>query len=110
MLGTGGSIPPYTVTHMEAQCRLTEDKTIYPFAYRTHAHSLARVVSGYRVRETENGHFNWTLLGKRDPLTPQMFYPVFDKSPITTGDILAARCTYASDRSITTKIGWVWIP
>lgn len=33
-------------------------------------------VSGYRVRADENGVDQWTLLGKRDPLTPQMFYNV----------------------------------
>lgn len=40
LLGTGGAIPPMTVTHMETVCQILEPKTIYPFAYRTHTHSL----------------------------------------------------------------------
>lgn len=53
----------------------------------------------------ENGEDTWTLLGKRDPLTPQMFYPVEDFSPIISGDKLAARCTMQSDRTTWTMIG-----
>ncbi len=36
----------------------------------------------------------WTLIGKKSPQLPQMFYPV-DNTDMTikTGDIVAARCT-----------------
>lgn len=105
LLGTGGMIPAKSVTDMDTACRITEEKTIYPFAYRTHTHSLGKVVSGYRVRENSEGKDDWTLLGKRDPITPQMFYPVFNTDPIKYGDILAARCTMQSDRDTPTKIG-----
>ncbi|XP_044740920.1 peptidylglycine alpha-hydroxylating monooxygenase [Chrysoperla carnea] len=105
LLGTGGKIKPLATTHMEAVCTLTENKTIHPFAYRTHTHSLGRVVAGYRVREDENGIDQWTLLGKRDPLTPQMFYPVVDTDPIRKGDKLASRCTMVSARTTITHIG-----
>lgn len=77
LLGTAGYIPAKKTEHMEVSCTITEKKTIHPFAYRTHTHSLGKVVSGYRVRENEQGIDDWTLLGKRDPLTPQMFYPTF---------------------------------
>lgn len=77
---------------METACEIKEKKTIIPFAYRTHTHSLGKVVSGYRVRVDENGNDVWSLLGKRDPLTPQMFYPVENKDPIRSGDKVAARC------------------
>lgn len=40
LLGTGGLIPPNSTTYMEASCEIQEPKTIYPFAYRTHTHSL----------------------------------------------------------------------
>lgn len=105
LLGTGGSIPPMKIEHMETVCDIRENKTIYPFAYRTHTHSLGRVVSGYRVKVDEQGHNNWTLLGKRDPLTPQMFYPVESTEPIRQGDRLAARCTMESNRNTVTNIG-----
>ncbi|XP_060515974.1 peptidylglycine alpha-hydroxylating monooxygenase [Cylas formicarius] len=106
LLAVGGVIPPKSVTHMEVECRINERKTIYPFAYRTHTHGLGRVVSGYRVVRDDDGVDHWNLLGKRDPLTPQMFYPVFDKTPIKYGDRVAARCTMdSSSRDRYTEVG-----
>lgn len=106
LLGTSGMIRPMGTEHMETACKINEKKTIYPFAYRTHTHSLGKVVSGYKVRSV-NGLDNWTRLGKRDPLTPQMFYPVENTEPIQFGDHLAARCTMESHRKRPTKIGYV---
>lgn len=105
LLGTSGIIPPNSITHMESDCRLFENKTIHPFAYRTHTHSLGKVVTGYAIREDENKQHQWTLLGKRDPLTPQMFYPVLNNDPVHPGDILAARCTMESNRETYTRVG-----
>jgi peptidylglycine monooxygenase len=105
LMGTSGVIPAMKTEHMETMCEIKEKKTIYPFAYRTHTHSLGKVVSGYRVRTDENGEDHWTLLGKRNPLTPQMFYPVVNFDPIKEGDKVAARCTMVSDRQRVTKIG-----
>lgn len=105
LLGTSGSIPPMKTEKMETACQIKEKKTIYPFAYRTHTHNLGKVVSGWTVRPDENGNDEWKLLGKRDPLTPQMFYPVENFDPIKEGDHLAARCTMVSDRHTFTYIG-----
>jgi len=105
LLGSSGMIAPMKTEYMETACEINEKKTVYPFAYRTHTHSLGKVVSGYKVREDENGIQHWTLLGKRDPLTPQMFYPVENKDPIIFGDVLAARCTMESHRNRITEIG-----
>lgn len=105
VLGTGGSIPPRSTTYMDTACSIGEDKTIYPFAYRTHTHSLGKVVSGYLVRNNSKGQMNWLELGKRDPLTPQMFYTMNNKASATRGDIFAARCTMVSTRDRWTKIG-----
>lgn len=106
LLGVGGIIPPKSQTYMETACEIEENKVIYPFAYRTHTHSLGRVVSGYRVTKDETGEDHWSLLGKRDPLTPQMFYPIFDNTPIKYGDRLAARCTMdSSNRNRYTQVG-----
>lgn len=63
------------------------------------------VVAGYKVVRDENGKDKWTLLGKRSPQTPQMFYPVEDKSPIKQGDIMAARCTMRSKKDRYTYTG-----
>ncbi|KAF7284671.1 hypothetical protein GWI33_021759 [Rhynchophorus ferrugineus] len=84
LLAAGGRIPPKTITHMDIECKINENKVIYPFAYRIHTHSL----------------------GKRDPLTPEMFYPVFDTTPIKYGDKIAARCTMdSSSRNRVTEVG-----
>lgn len=107
LLGTSGEIAPMKVEYMETACTINEDKLIYPFAYRTHTHSLGKVVSGYRVRTNDKGLDEWTLLGKRDPLTPQMFYPVENDEPIKMGDKMAARCTMDSNRTRVTRIGCV---
>ncbi|XP_061507556.1 peptidylglycine alpha-hydroxylating monooxygenase isoform X1 [Anopheles gambiae] len=105
LLGTAGYIPPMATEHMDTLCDIQEDKVIHPFAYRTHTHSLGRMVSGYRIRKDDAGTDQWTLLGKRDPLTPQMFYPVESRDPIRKNDRLAARCTMESNRTRITKIG-----
>jgi len=101
LLGTGGYILPRQTVHMESACPITENKTIYPFAYRTHTHSLGKVVSGYVIKPNNE----WIEIGKRDPMTPQMFYPVTNKVPVSYGDILASRCTMKNIRDRITYIG-----
>lgn len=105
LLATNGEIGPMQTEHMETACEIVEDKKLHPFAYRTHTHSLGKVVAGYKVRRDKTGKDNWIQLGKRDPLTPQMFYPVEDTDTIERGDIVAARCTMKSNRTRTTYIG-----
>ncbi|CAL8075668.1 unnamed protein product [Orchesella dallaii] len=105
LLGTGGSIAPRETTLLETACIMKEEKTIYPFAFRTHSHSLGKVISGYRVRVDNYGYCKWSLIGKKDPQLPQMFYSVEQTVPVKTGDILAARCTMESDRDTITYIG-----
>lgn len=105
LLGTAGLVPPRAVEYMDSACKMREDKTIYPFAYRTHTHQLGKVVAGYRVRRGPDGRSDWVQLGKRDPLTPQMFYPIENADPIKPGDILASRCTMESHRDRVTYTG-----
>lgn len=102
MLGTDGIIPPLSLEHFETICPIDENKVIYPFAFRVHTHQLGKVVSGYRIRNKQ-----WKLLGRHDPLKPQMFYPVNNTEPIVMGDILAARCTMYNTRDRPTRIGYV---
>ncbi|XP_078037904.1 peptidylglycine-alpha-hydroxylating monooxygenase [Augochlora pura] len=101
LLGSAGAVPPKSTTFMETACMIKENKTIHPIAYRTHTHSLGKVVSGYLVTPD----FTWTELGKRDPLSPQMFYPVHNKVVARQGDRIAARCTMQSSRHSWTFIG-----
>ncbi|ODM93542.1 Peptidylglycine alpha-hydroxylating monooxygenase [Orchesella cincta] len=105
LLATGGSVEPRATTFLESACIMKEEKTIYPFAFRTHSHSLGKVISGYRVRVDEFGECKWSLIGKKDPQLPQMFYPVEHYIPVKNGDILAARCTMESNRKRMTYIG-----
>lgn len=105
-LVTGGLIPPMATEHMETSCAIEEHKVIHPFAFRVHTHSLGKVVTGYRIRDGK-----WTMIGQRDPMKPQMFYPVNNGSdPIQFGDMLAARCTMQSTRNRTTHIGYATSP
>merc|ERR1712130_586035 len=69
LLGTGGSAPPHSTTYFETACEIEDQREIHPFAFRTHTHSLGRVVSGWRVRNQQD----WTLIGKKSPQVPQMF-------------------------------------
>ncbi|XP_050539819.1 peptidylglycine alpha-hydroxylating monooxygenase isoform X1 [Daktulosphaira vitifoliae] len=106
LLATNGKIPPHSIEHMETACSMFEPgKIIHPFAYRTHTHELGKVVTGYRVRTDNKGIEKWDILGKRDPLTPQMFYPIENNVTIEFGDRLAARCTMENTRDTVTKIG-----
>jgi len=100
-LGTGGMIPAQGTTYMESACKLNTDLDIHPFAFRTHTHALGRVVSGWKV----SPNMEWSLIGKKDPQLPQMFYPVEDSDMVfRRGDTLAARCTMVSYRD---RITWV---
>ncbi|XP_043241915.1 peptidylglycine alpha-hydroxylating monooxygenase-like [Amphibalanus amphitrite] len=105
LMGTGGYIFPNSEEHMETACDITEDTVLHPFAFRTHTHQLGTVVSGWRARYSRSDGYRWTLIGKMNPQLPQMFYPVLDNVTITTGDIVAARCTMNNFRSRFTKIG-----
>ena len=47
----------------------------------------------------------WSLIGKKNPQLPQMFYPIADqRMTMTGGDTIAARCTMVSFRN---RITWV---
>ena len=66
------------------------DSVNFTIFFRTHTHSLGKVVSGWKI---SNGK-DWSLIGKKSPKEPQMFYPIADPElTFTKGDILAARCT-----------------
>lgn len=87
-----GAIPKETSgVHVDVACHYKQTEPMHAFAFRTHAHRLGKVITGYRIR---NGI--WTLLGKGDPQAPQAFYPMKATVEIRAGDILAARCTYDS--------------
>jgi peptidylglycine monooxygenase len=86
---TDGRIPAHSIEYFETACDFEEEIEIVPFAYRTHAHALGRVISGYRIRDGV-----WTEIGRKDPRLPEMFYNTTSPGiTIKRGDILASRCT-----------------
>ena len=93
LLGTGGMAPSHTTTYFETACEVDDARKIHPFAFRTHTHSLGKVVSGWKITPEDK----WELIGKKSPQTPQMFYPIANEDlTFTKGDKLAARCTMVS--------------
>ncbi|CAI9730823.1 peptidylglycine alpha-amidating monooxygenase-like [Octopus vulgaris] len=95
-----GFIPKSTpLSNIDVSCKFPR-RVIYPFAFRTHAHNLGKVVSAYKF----NG--SWTLIGKSNPHWPQAFYPIERRIKIERNDTVVARCTYNSTgRNSDTKIG-----
>ncbi len=106
MTATGGNIKSNHEDHFDAACEMKEDVEIYPFAYRTHAHKLGLVNSGYVVKTDKDGRQEWIEIGRRSPQLPQMFYPVTNKVSIRKGDIIATRCTMENTRDHTVYIGY----
>ncbi|OQV24773.1 Peptidylglycine alpha-hydroxylating monooxygenase [Hypsibius exemplaris] len=96
-----GRIPAQRQEVVDIACPIVENTEIHPFAYRVHTHKLGKAVSGYVIQDGK-----WNLLGKRDPQTPQMFYPVADdKLVLSAGDIIAARCTMDNPHEHAVKMG-----
>ncbi|CAG2199841.1 PHM [Mytilus edulis] len=101
LLGTGGMLPKHSVEYFETACKYRESFTVYPFAYRTHAHKHGKVVSGYVIKDGV-----WTELGRKDPMKPEMFYNVTTTGVrINPGDYMAARCTMKNDEDRNVYIG-----
>ncbi|XP_039534009.1 peptidyl-glycine alpha-amidating monooxygenase B isoform X3 [Pimephales promelas] len=101
MMSLDTVIPPgKKVTNADIACTYTSFP-MYPFAFRTHTHSLGKVVSGYRVRDGQ-----WTQIGRQSPLLPQAFYPATNTIDVKNGDVLAARCMFTGEgRTTNTEIG-----
>lgn len=104
LLGTGGSIRPHRVEHMETTCRIEEPLVLHPFAFRTHTHKLGTAVTGWKIDSSGS----WILIGRHDPQLPQMFYPVTNTDlTFTENDILTARCTMNNTLSHRVDVGSV---
>lgn len=78
---------------------------MHPFAFRTHAHKLGLVNSGYVVKHNQNGAQDWIEIGRRSPQLPQMFYPATNKMQVKKGDILVGRCTMKNFVERTVYVG-----
>ena len=87
----------------DISCNMKLDSPIHPFAFRTHAHSLGSVISGYKYNaETKE----YTEIAKGSPQWPQAFYPTKGDFEVKSGEYLVARCTYNSTgKDKTVRIG-----
>jgi len=101
---TDGYMKPHSIELFEVACKIDQDIVMHPFAFRTHAHKLGLVNSGYRVRGDYDDQ-EWTEIGRRSPQLPQMFYPIKKDVTIENGDYVAAACTMHNTRSHTVRIG-----
>lgn len=104
LLSTDGAMAPHSLEVFEVACPIEQDIVMHPFAFRTHAHKLGLVNSGYRVRG-EGNEQEWKEIGRRSPQLPQMFYPANEDVVIKQGDYVAAVCTMYNSRSNVVRIG-----
>jgi len=83
-------IPPGNPSfHGDMNCRVGAD--IHPFAFRTHAHALSTVITGYKYTPASK---KYEEIAKGNPQWPQAFYPIKKRVTVKKGEWLAARCTY----------------
>jgi len=101
LLATDGTIGAKSTDDFDTVCSIEDQVELHPFAFRTHTHQHGKVVSGWLIRDNK-----WTLIGKKDPQQPQMFYPVANSSiTIRQGDALAARCHLVNNEDRSVQIG-----
>ncbi|VDP10695.1 unnamed protein product [Soboliphyme baturini] len=96
------NIPPHmSEVALNISCTYYGPTPLHIFAYRTHAHSLGRIITGYNILNDQ-----WTLIGKGNPQWPQRFYPTTPEVVAEPGSILAAQCIFNSTtRDTVTYIG-----
>jgi peptidylglycine monooxygenase len=106
LMVTGGKIEGHSEENFDTACEINEPVELHPIKFRTHAHIHGKVVSGWKVQHHEDGEDSWELIGKHDPMKPQMFYNVENpKMTIQQGDIIAARCYMKNDEDRTIYVG-----
>ncbi len=77
------------------------EKHLFISIFRTHAHGLSTVITGYRYRNHQ-----YKEIARGDPQKPQTFYPMHTIEELHNGDIISARCTYNTTMKDTaTQIG-----
>ncbi|EFO26356.1 hypothetical protein LOAG_02126 [Loa loa] len=92
LFASGTSIEPgFSHFQTNISCLYSSDTPIHPFAFRTHTHSMGRVVSAFYKHSGK-----WTMIGKRNPQWPQLFQPIEENLTILNNDLMAATCVYDS--------------
>ncbi|PIK57312.1 putative peptidyl-glycine alpha-amidating monooxygenase B-like [Apostichopus japonicus] len=81
-------------SHTDVACEYKDTVPIYAFGFRTHAHSLGKVITGFRIRNNK-----WEEIAQGNPQWPQAFYPMDEIYQIQRGDVIATRCTFDGTRT-----------
>lgn len=88
------TIPANTATtHGDINCKLPSPVPLHMFGYRTHAHGLSTVITGYVYNE--EGH-KYRQIAAGSPQWPQAFYPMKKVNTVQPEEVVTARCTYNS--------------
>ena len=102
------------VTHGDVNCVLPSNTALHMFGYRTHAHALGSVITGYVYNEKDhkwaiikwhgNGdHFSLFLryrqIAAGSPQWPQAFYPMKKINTVQPGEVVTARWYFDSNLS-----------
>ncbi|XP_075259830.1 putative peptidylglycine alpha-hydroxylating monooxygenase 1 [Convolutriloba macropyga] len=102
-----GNIPEHKLTNLDTLCTFgspNEDVSLKPFAFRTHAHALGKLISGYVINPGNSS--DWKLIARKSPQLRQTFYPVLgDGITIRSMDQIAVRCSYRNPTNHTVHIG-----
>ncbi|XP_078484053.1 peptidyl-glycine alpha-amidating monooxygenase B [Ciona intestinalis] len=95
------NIPPHSHANSDISCQTNIRSPITVFAFRTHAHNLGTVITGYRYRDGQ-----YKMIGKGNPQWPHAFFTrVGGTIDIKSGDTVMARCDYESTRDVATNAG-----
>ena len=99
-------IPPRTPkTTIPITCAYTGDEPLHVFAYRVHAHDMARGLP-ITWEMKRKGEADFSLVTQRDPGLAQIFNPLEEEVLIEKGDTWRLTCSYdSSDRKTTTRVG-----
>lgn len=95
-------LPPGKETNVNVECDYPDKEPIDIFAFRTHAHSHGKVITGYRYRQSEGYH----MIGKGNPQWPHAFYTrVGGPIRVQKGDTVHATCTFFNEEEKTVQVG-----
>ncbi|CAG0880329.1 unnamed protein product [Cyprideis torosa] len=88
------AIPPrQQVHHVDISCLSHSPQPIRLFGFRTHAHKLGVVITGYKYNLQSK---TFTEIARGNPQWPQAFYKTKEYFKVDPTDVLVARCTYQS--------------
>ena len=96
------NLPPKEWANVHVSCPYRWDDEIEVFAYRTHAHSNGKVITGAKL--DKGGHFE--MIGKGNPQWPHAFFTrVGGPIKLGPGDDVFATCRYYNDNDFRVGVG-----